>query len=149
MPPEPLLWHPQTSLWMGAAVHFESGGDKSSCVSGISLSRAQEAVWTSLHKSTTAAHARGRGCFIRESFQAGESQSHMAMVTALCHSCQRSQHQPNFHVLCREWGTHSLWFPPAAQKKSHICQTTLSTGLWGGKDGRAVVMDRECGNVTF
>lgn len=96
--PELLPWHLQTSLWMGvAAVHLESG-DESSCVPGVSscvlLSPAQEAVWISPHKAATAADAQGRGCFNRESFQAGESQSHVVMVTALCHSWQRSQASP-------------------------------------------------------
>lgn len=94
--PELLLWHLQTSLWMGvAAVHLESG-DESSCVPGVSscvlLSPAQEAVWISPHKAATAADAQGRGCFNRESFQAGESQSHVVMVTALCHSSRDHRH---------------------------------------------------------
>lgn len=77
------------------------------------------------------------GCFHGKSFLAGES--HVVMVTWLCHFWQRSwasscfTHWPNFCVPPMGWGSWSLWFPTAAKSKSHVHKTTLSRGLWGGR----------------
>lgn len=67
--------------------------------------------------------------------------SHVVMATGHCRFWQRSQafpcfnHWPNFCVLPMGWGSRSLWFPPAAQPKSHVHKTLLSRRLW---DGRAL-----------
>lgn len=42
-------------------------------------------------------------------------------------------HWLSFCVPPMGWGSQSLWFPPAAQPKSHVHETMLSRGLVGWK----------------